>query len=117
MTTTPPPPEGQQPPPWAEPAPLPSRAERTPRQSRGTFRRVMGWVIIAWNVLMLVAVIATLNISSSCSGMTGDELSACQAGEGLGKGAVVVIILLLWALVDVILLVLFLVARRRGEAH
>jgi hypothetical protein len=51
-------------------------------------------------------------------GMTGDDLSACQAGEGIGKTALVLIVLFIWALVDVILAVLFLVTRgRAGTAH
>ena len=46
--------------------------------------------------------------------MTGDQLSACQAGEGIGKGIVLFVILLLWALVDVILGVVYLVTRRNN---
>jgi hypothetical protein len=72
------------------------------------------WVILAINVLFLVWLVSALGSSSSCGGMTGDELSACQAGEGIGKGIVFFVILLLWALVDVILGVVYLVTRRNN---
>jgi hypothetical protein len=44
---------------------------------------------------------------------TGNELSACQAGEGIGKGAVFLFLLFVWTLVDIVLGVIFLVTRRR----
>ena len=72
------------------------------------------WVILAVNVLFLVWLVSALGSTSSCEGMTGDQLSACQTGEGIGKGIVFFVILLLWALVDVILGVIFLVTRRNN---
>jgi hypothetical protein len=96
-------PPGQQPPPGWVPAP----------QQRRRRRPVFMWVILAINALFLVWLITSLGGESSCEGMTGDELSACQTGEGIGKGIVFFVILLLWALVDVILGVIFLVTRRR----
>jgi hypothetical protein len=71
------------------------------------------WVILAVNVLFLVWVIVGLAQGSSCTGMTGDELTACQTGEGIGKGVAVFLIVLFWALVDVILGVVYMVTRRR----
>jgi hypothetical protein len=71
------------------------------------------WVILAVNVLFLVWVIVGLAQGSSCTGMTGDELAACQAGEGIGKGVAVFLIVAFWAFVDVILGVIYLVTRRR----
>jgi hypothetical protein len=45
--------------------------------------------------------------------MTGGQLNVCQAGEGIGKGMVLFLLLLLWGgLVDVILGVIYLVTRR-----
>jgi hypothetical protein len=72
------------------------------------------WVILAINVLFLVWLVSALGSSTTCEGMTGDQLSACQAGEGIGKGIVFFVILLLWALVDVILGVVYLVTRRNN---
>ena len=89
-------------------------SERKPRKRR----RVFMWVILAINLLFLVVVIATLNIESSCGGKVGDDLAACQAGEGIGKGAVFLVLLFVWAIVDVILGVIFLVTRgRAGTAY
>ena len=76
------------------------------------------WVILGINALFLVTIITVLNQESSCQGMTGDELSACQTGEGIGKGAVFLFLLFVWALVDVVLGVIFMVTRRRaGTAY
>jgi predicted small secreted protein len=72
------------------------------------------WVILAINVLFLVWLISALGSSSTCDGMTRDQLSGCQTVEGIGKGIVFFVILLLWALVDVILGVVFLVTRRNN---
>jgi hypothetical protein len=111
------PPPGQQPP------------QQTPGQDWGAYgqppqgqprkrRRVFMWVILGINALFLIAVIAVLGMESSCQGMTGDELSACQAGEGIGKGAVFLFLLFVWALVDIVLGVIFLVTRSRaGTAY
>jgi hypothetical protein len=84
-----------------------------PQQPRKR-RRVFMWMILAINALFLIAVIAAFNIESSCQGMTGDELSACQAGEGIGKGLVFLFLLFVWAVVDVILGVIFVVTRKRA---
>jgi hypothetical protein len=86
--------------------------QRPPPRRR---RRVFGWIIVGVNVLFLVLLILAVSGSSQCKGMTGDELSACQAGEGIGRGILFVLVLVVWALVDLILLTIFLVTRRRGE--
>jgi hypothetical protein len=87
-----------------------SEREAQPQPRRR--RRVLMWVILAINALFLLAIIGALNIESSCAGKVGDELSACQAGEGIGKGAVFLFLLFFWAVVDVILGVIFMVTRR-----
>jgi hypothetical protein len=115
---------------WGTQPPQPGQGwQQPPGQGRGTYgqppqgqprkrRRVFMWVILGINALFLIAVIATLSISSSCQGMTGDELSACQAGEGIGKGAVFLFLLFVWALVDIVLGVIFMVTRgRAGTAY
>jgi hypothetical protein len=106
---------------WQQPSP-PGQGWSTygqpPQPRPRKRRRVFMWVILGINALFLIAVIATLNISSGCQGMTGDELSACQAGEGIGKGAVFLFLLFVWALVDIVLGVIFMVTRgRAGTAY
>jgi hypothetical protein len=97
------PPQHPQRRPGFEPPPPPPRKKR----------RVFMWVILAMNALFLVWVIVGLAQGSSCTGMTGDELTACATGEGIGKGVAVFLIVLFWALVDVILGVVYMVTRRR----
>jgi hypothetical protein len=43
------------------------------------------WVILAINALFLVWLVSALGSGSTCEGMSGDQLSACQTGEGIGK--------------------------------
>jgi hypothetical protein len=107
------PPQQGQPPQWGPPGQQPQPGWVPPRQQPRRRSRVFMWVILAINALFLVAVISTFNIESSCVGKVGDELSACQAGEGIGKGLVFFALLFVWALVDIILLVIFMVTRRQ----
>jgi hypothetical protein len=107
------PPQQGPPPPWGPPSQQPPPGWVPPSQQPRRRRPVFMWVILAINALFLVWLISALGGESTCEGMTGDELSACQTGEGIGKGLVFFVILLLWALVDVILGVIFLVTRRR----
>jgi hypothetical protein len=73
------------------------------------------WVILAVNALFVVWIVSGLatTAESTCGGLTGVELADCQGAEGWGKGIAIALIIMLWALVDVILGVLFLVTRRR----
>jgi hypothetical protein len=108
-----PPPPGQEPtqgwPPQAPPPQAPKPRKR---------RRLFMWVILAINLVFAWIMFEILASASSCQGMTGDDLDACQAGEGIGKTALVLIVLFIWALVDIVLAVLFLVTRgRAGTAY
>jgi len=76
--------------------------------------RPLSWVIIVINVLFLWGVIAGVgSVAESCTGMTGDELTACEAGTAIGAGIGAIMILFLWMVVDVILLVIFLVTKKK----
>jgi len=75
--------------------------------------RKLTWAILAWNVLALVWLVAGLaNTADNCAGEFGDALDACQAGAAVGTTIGVTFILLVWALGDVILGVVWLVTRR-----
>jgi hypothetical protein len=74
--------------------------------------RIFTWVILAFNVLMLIWVISAIASGESCTELTGDQLTECQAGQ-VGTGIGVALIIVLWALGDVILGVLWLVTRPR----
>lgn len=77
--------------------------------------RPFTWVILVINALFLAWLISgVVSASGNCAGMRGQDLQACQAGTAVGAGIGVAIIVLFWALVDVILGVLWLVTRSRG---
>lgn len=84
--------------------------------------RVFTWVIVVINILFLVWVIAGVGGGASntndCSGLTGDALRLCNAGNAgtaVGTGIGVAIILFLWALVDIIMGIVWLVTRPKGR--
>ena len=75
--------------------------------------RPLSWVIIAINLLFLFGTISGISeTSKSCDGLTGDDLTICQAGTAIGAGIGVGIILFFWVFVDIILLIVWLVSNR-----
>lgn len=82
------------------------------RRSRFPRWRIFTWVILAFNVIMLVWAIWGATTAESCSGKTGQELDICEAGQA-GTGIGVLLVILLWALGDVILGVLWLITKPR----
>jgi hypothetical protein len=95
-------------------APQPQPA--IPRRRRAGFGwfprwRVFTWVILAFNLLMLIWLISGVNASAQdCSKLVGDQQSNCEAGDvgtAIGAG----LLIGLWAFGDVILGVLWLVTR------
>lgn len=99
---------GPPPSPQSQSGSEPPRPQPQPRKKR----RVFMWVILAVNALFLVWFISGLTSGETCTGKTGDALTTCQAGQ-VGTGIGVFLILFIWALVDVILGVIYMVTRRR----
>ena len=79
--------------------------------------RPLSWIIIVTNILFAWWLIGGVGgaVNESCTGMTGDELSACQAGTAIGAGLGTMFILFFWVVVDIILLVIFLVTNKKGR--
>jgi len=78
--------------------------------------RKFTWFILAVQALFVVWIISGVSsVSDSCSGLTGSDLDICQAGTAVGASIGVGIILFLWAVVDVILIVIWLVTGRGGR--
>lgn len=79
--------------------------------------RVFTWVILVVNLLFLIWIIAGIAGSGGtpedCGTLTVEE---CNAAEGVGTAIGVGIIIVLWALVDVILGVLWLVTRPKRRS-
>jgi hypothetical protein len=74
--------------------------------------RKMTWVILIFNALMLTWIIAgSVDTANNCAGEVGDALDACQTGTAVGSGIAIFLIILLTALGDFILGVLWLVTR------
>jgi hypothetical protein len=79
-------------------------------------RRILMWAILAINALFLWWIIAGVGGNAdNCAGKIGQELEDCQTATNIGTGIGVIFIVFLWAMVDVILGVIYLVTRRRNE--
>jgi hypothetical protein len=114
-TYGPPAPPGQDHSAWAVQQAREERREKPPRKFRRK-RRVFMWVILAINALFLWWIIAGAGgTADDCAGKVGQALEDCQTGTAIGSGIAVVFIIFLWAMVDIILGVIYLVTRRRNE--
>jgi len=76
--------------------------------------RVGMWAVLAVNGLFAWWLVASAGgTDSSCTGLAGSELDACQTGEAVGAGIAAFMVIVLWAMADVICGVLWLVTRPR----
>jgi len=83
--------------------------------AKGEKKRVFTWVILVVNILFLLWIVSGLtSASNNCSGMIGSDLDTCQGATAVGAGIGVIVIVFFWALVDVILGVLWLVTRPKA---
>jgi len=86
---------------------------RPPTRRRFPRWRIFTWVILAFNLIMLIWVISAIAANAStCSGLTGDTLANCKLNN-VGTGIGVTLLIVLWALGDIIFGVLWLVTRPR----
>jgi hypothetical protein len=74
--------------------------------------RPLTWVILTVQVLFVIWLIAGFNAASDSTCSKADYADACRAGEAIGTGIGIGIIIFLWALVDVILGVIWLVTNK-----
>lgn len=73
--------------------------------------RPLTWVILAVQVLFIIWIVAGANSASdSCS--TDEYSDACRAGQAIGTAIGIGLVIFLWALVDVILGVVWLVTNK-----
>lgn len=78
--------------------------------------RAFTWVIVVINVLFLVWIIAGIaSVSDECANKVGQAKEACETGTAVGASIGAGIIVFLWALVDMILGIIWLVTRPRGR--
>ncbi|HKR51532.1 MAG TPA: hypothetical protein VJT72_18515 [Pseudonocardiaceae bacterium] len=72
------------------------------------------WVFLAVQVIFIVWIILGINSagdSNDCSGLTGDALKACRDAGDVGTTIGVGLVIGLWAAVDIILGISYLVFR------
>lgn len=101
---------GQPPLPDATTPPLATANGAPPTKAK---KPIFAFVIVGINLLFLWWAISTGSaVTDTCVGEVGEALEACETGTAVGTGIAIVFILVLWALTDVILGVLFLVTRR-----
>ena len=72
----------------------------------------MTWVILIFNVIMVILLIVSLTIrTKNCNGLTTGE---CSGVSDVAHSAVAGVLIVLWVLGDIILSVLWLVTRGRS---
>lgn len=75
--------------------------------------RPLTWIIVAVQILFVIWVIAGVGTAADTSDCAGQEYQdACEAGSAIGAGLGFIMILFLWALVDVILGVIWVVTNK-----
>ena len=79
--------------------------------------RFSSWLILGFNSWMAMALVSALisSTSGSCQGLSGSRLEACQAGAAIGASLGAGLILIAWAAIDVVLVVVWIVTRRKGQ--
>ena len=75
--------------------------------------RKLTWFILIVQALFVVWIIsAGGSASSNCDGLVGSDLDACQVGTAIGAGLGIGIIIFLWAFIDIILGLIWVVTNR-----
>tara|TARA_B100001750_G_scaffold239275_1_gene247086 strand:+ start:499 stop:777 length:279 start_codon:yes stop_codon:yes gene_type:complete len=78
--------------------------------------RTFAKVIIGINIIFLLWVVGGVGANAdNCDGLSGDDLEICEAGTAIGTGIGVTLICGLWAIVDIILGVLYLITQPKPE--
>lgn len=81
-----------------------------PRKRRHVFR----WFFLAVQALFVIWIIGGVNSAAdNCDGEVGAALDACQDATAVGAGIGVGMIIFVWAAIDVILGITYLIVRKR----
>lgn len=76
--------------------------------------RIATWAILIWTAFMAVGILAAfLGIGGDCAGLTGSELSRCQADAWVRGGIGLALLLFLWFVVLVPMGIVWFVSRPR----
>jgi hypothetical protein len=78
--------------------------------------RVMTWVILVFNAIMLAWIIGGGVSASNATNCAGQQyVQACQTGSAIGTGIGEAMLVAIWLVGDLLLLVLWLVTKSRGR--
>lgn len=70
------------------------------------------WALVLFSVLMLIWIVAGVGgVSNNCDGLTGNELTNCQAATAIGGGIGVTFLIILWFIGFIILGLIWLMSR------
>ena len=94
-------------------SPQPRTASDPDKPPRRRKRRGLMLVVLATNGFFAVLFYGVLSRRSGCGGMTGNQLSACQARESVSDEALLIMLILFLVVANVIFAVVYLVGRRR----
>jgi hypothetical protein len=79
--------------------------------------RPLTWVVLVVQALFVIWLVAGVNAASSGSDCSASSYrDSCEAGQTIGTGIAIGIVIFLWALVDVILGVVWLVTNKSKRA-
>jgi hypothetical protein len=99
-----------------QPLRLPERliVEDGGRDMRGW--RKMTWALVVWTVLMAVWLLSGLSsASNNCGGLSGADLTACQAGTAIGGGLAVTALFVIWLIGFIVLSIVWFMTRPRSN--
>ncbi|MFE7120198.1 hypothetical protein ACFU99_32725 [Streptomyces sp. NPDC057654] len=106
---------------WSAPVPPSPPSGKKPHRSWRPHWRIFTWVIIAFNVLMLLWLILGVNAASdegkNCEAEVGELREACEMGNDVGTAFGAGLIIAIWVAGVFILGVLWLVTNSQVKRH
>ncbi len=81
--------------------------------------RFGSWILLSFNVFMAFLLVSGIigATQGACAGLTGDDLDLCRAAAAIGTSIGVGIVLFVWAIIDVILFIVWFVTRSRQRSE
>lgn len=74
------------------------------------------WALVLFSVLMLVWIVGGVSsVSDNCDGLSGTDLTACQAGTAIGGGLGVTFLIIIWFIGFLVLGLIWLMSRPKDN--
>jgi hypothetical protein len=78
--------------------------------------RKASWAIVIFTALMALWIVSGVSgASNNCAGMTGDQLTTCQAGTAIGGGIAVTLLFMIWFVGFVVLAIVWFMSRPKDN--